>query len=58
MLSPEDGARTSLYCATSDSVAGDSGRFYADSREREPSKVATPELARALWERSQAWAAA
>jgi NAD(P)-dependent dehydrogenase (short-subunit alcohol dehydrogenase family) len=55
MISPEEGARTSLYCATSDSVAAASGRFYDDSREREPSQVATPDLARALWEHSQAW---
>jgi hypothetical protein len=55
MISTEEGARTSLYCATSDSVAAASGRFYDDSREREPSHVATPDLARALWEHSQAW---
>jgi retinol dehydrogenase 12 len=57
-LSPEEGARTSLYCATSDSVAADSGRYYDLCREKEPSQAATPELARALWERSEAWAAA
>ena len=55
MLSAEQGASTSLYCATSDAVATASGRFYDDSREREPSKVATPELARTLWEHSEAW---
>jgi NAD(P)-dependent dehydrogenase (short-subunit alcohol dehydrogenase family) len=55
MISPEEGARTSLYCATSDSVAAASGRFYDNSREREPSQVATPHLARTLWEHSQAW---
>jgi retinol dehydrogenase 12 len=58
MISPADGATTSLYCATSDSVAADSGRFYDNSREREPSKAATPDLARALWEHSQAWVTA
>jgi retinol dehydrogenase-12 len=58
MISPEEGARTSLYCATSDSLAAASGRFYDNSREREPSQVATPDLARALWEHSQAWIAA
>jgi NAD(P)-dependent dehydrogenase (short-subunit alcohol dehydrogenase family) len=58
MISPEEGAKTSLYCATSGSVAAASGRFYDDSREREPSKVATPDLARALWEHSQAWVTA
>jgi NAD(P)-dependent dehydrogenase (short-subunit alcohol dehydrogenase family) len=55
MISPEEGARTSLYCATSGSVAEASGRFYDDSHEREPSQVATPDLARVLWEHSQAW---
>jgi NAD(P)-dependent dehydrogenase (short-subunit alcohol dehydrogenase family) len=58
MLTPEQGARTSLYCATSPEVAQATGRFYDSCREREPSAVATPELAGALWERSQAWAAA
>jgi retinol dehydrogenase-12 len=55
MISPEQGAKTSLYCATSDSVATASGRYYENSHEREPSPVATPDLARALWEHSQAW---
>src|SRR5271170_3754414 len=58
MLSPEQGAATSLYCATSGTVAAASGRFYDNSREREPSKIATPDLARALWEQSQAWVTA
>lgn len=57
MISPEDGARTSLYCATSGEVAAASGRYYEDCREREPSRAVTPDLARALWERSEAWAA-
>lgn len=55
MKSPRDGAKTSLYCATSPEVAGDSGLFYDDQRRKEPSAVATPELAAELWERSSAW---
>jgi retinol dehydrogenase 12 len=55
MLSPGQGARTTLYCAADDSVAADSGRYYDLCREKEPSRVATPELARVLWDRSQAW---
>jgi NAD(P)-dependent dehydrogenase (short-subunit alcohol dehydrogenase family) len=55
MLSPEQGARTSLFCATSATVAAATGRFYDDCREREPSKVATLELAGDLWERTRAW---
>jgi NAD(P)-dependent dehydrogenase (short-subunit alcohol dehydrogenase family) len=58
MISPEQGAKTSLYCATSTSVAAASGRFYDNCREREPSAVATPDLARVLWEHSQAWVTA
>jgi retinol dehydrogenase 12 len=58
MLSVSEGARTSLYCATSPDVAQASGRFYDRCAEREPSRVATPELGRELWERSEAWTAA
>jgi NAD(P)-dependent dehydrogenase (short-subunit alcohol dehydrogenase family) len=58
MISPEEGARTSLYCATSPEVAGVTGRFYDKSREREPSAVATAALAGELWQRSEAWIAA
>jgi NAD(P)-dependent dehydrogenase (short-subunit alcohol dehydrogenase family) len=57
MLSPEQGAATSLYCATSPEVSAGSGRYYEACRVREPSKAATAELARALWEHSQAWIA-
>ena len=57
MLSTEQGAATLLYCATAPELAGESGRFYADCRERAASAVATPELARALWEHSEAWTA-
>jgi hypothetical protein len=55
MLSTEQGAATSLYCATAPELAGVSGRFYEDCHERAASAVATPELARALWEHSESW---
>jgi len=58
MITPQQGARTSLYCATSPEVAQVSGRFYDKCAERPASPVATPELAGALWERSEAWTAA
>ena len=58
MISTEQGAATSLYCATAPELAEVSGRFYDDCRERAPSAVATPELAGALWEHSEAWTAA
>lgn len=57
MKSPEDGAKTSLYCATSVEVAGDTGRYYEKSREKQPSKAATAELAAELWKRSEEWVA-
>jgi dehydrogenase/reductase SDR family protein 13 len=55
MLSPAEGARTSLYCATSPDVAAESGHYYDDCRREEPSTVATPQLATELWDRSIAW---
>jgi retinol dehydrogenase 12 len=54
MLTIEQGARTSLYCATSDDVAQASGKYYDNCREAEPSKFVTPELAARLWEYSEA----
>jgi retinol dehydrogenase-12 len=58
MLSVDEGAATSLYCATSPEVASDSGLFYDKCAVRAASPVATPGLALSLWERSEAWAAA
>ncbi len=57
MLTVAQGARTSLYCATSDEVAGESGKYYDSCRSAEPSRVATPELAASLWEYSERWTA-
>ena len=58
MLTVDEGAATSLYCATSPEVAAASGLFYDRCAERAPSPVATPALAAELWDRSEAWAAA
>jgi dehydrogenase/reductase SDR family protein 13 len=55
MKSTEQGALTSVYCATSPDVADQTGRYYDNQREKAPSKVVTPELATELWERSEAW---
>ena len=57
MLTVDEGAATSLYCATSPDVAQDSGKFYDKCAERTPSRVATPELAAELWKRSEEWTA-
>ena len=58
MKSPEDGAATSVHCATAPDVVANNGAFYADRRPKEPSRYATPELARELWDRSEEWTAA
>jgi len=55
MLTIEQGARTSLYCATAPDEVLSSGAYYEDCAEREPSAVATPELAEQLWQHSEAW---
>jgi len=57
MLSVDEGAATSLYCATSPEVAEDSGLFYDKCAPRPASQVATPELAAELWQRSETWTA-
>ena len=55
MLTIEQGAVTSVYCATSPAVADDNGRYYDKSAAREPSRVATPELGELLWKHSEEW---
>jgi NAD(P)-dependent dehydrogenase (short-subunit alcohol dehydrogenase family) len=55
MDSPEHGARTSVYCATSPEVADESGLYYDGCRRKDPSAAATPALAAELWRRSAEW---
>jgi NAD(P)-dependent dehydrogenase (short-subunit alcohol dehydrogenase family) len=56
MLSTEQGARTTLHCATDSVVAHDSGLYYDSCRPKEPSQLAKdPALAADLWQRSEAW---
>ncbi len=57
MKSVEQGAETSLYCATAPEIADISGRYYDNSREKTASAVATPELAAELWKRSEEFSA-
>jgi NAD(P)-dependent dehydrogenase (short-subunit alcohol dehydrogenase family) len=56
MMSIEDGAKTSLYCATSPEVAAHDGRYYDDCREKKPSAPAEDaDLGRQLWAKSVEW---
>jgi retinol dehydrogenase 12 len=58
MISTEDGARTSLYCATSNEVRSESGLYYDLCRVKSASKLGCdPTLAQALWQHSEAWTA-
>lgn len=55
MKSTEEGAQTSLYCATDPALADESGHFYTDCARKEPSDAATPDLGAEVWSRSEAW---
>ena len=56
MLSNEDGAKTTLHCATSPEAGAETGLYYDRSRTREPSAPARDTgLAGELWERSVRW---
>ncbi len=56
MKSPEEGARTSIYCATAPELADETGRYYDDCARKTPSHLAQdPALAAELWRRSEEW---
>jgi retinol dehydrogenase-12 len=58
LISNEEGAQTSLYCATSPEVVEQSGKYYDARKLREPSALAKDDaLAAQLWEKSTAWTA-
>lgn len=57
MKSPEEGATTSLYCATTEHLPGPNGGYYEKSKPKAPNPVATPELGAELWRHSQDWTA-
>lgn len=59
MISNEEGAQTTLYCATSAEAADDSGYYYDQCKRRAPSHVSQDtDLAEELWTRSEEWCAA
>ncbi|MGH3302144.1 MAG: SDR family oxidoreductase [Streptosporangiaceae bacterium] len=55
MLTVEQGARTSLYCASAPQEALRSGAYFEECAEKPPSPVATRELGEQLWRHSEAW---
>ena len=57
MISPEEGAQSSLRCATAPELAGQTGRYYdVGGKETTPNRVADDvELANTLWVRSAEW---
>lgn len=59
MKSSEDGAKTTIYCATEPTLASQTGRYYDDCKERQPNPLAEDRrLASELWSRSEAWTSA
>lgn len=56
MISEEEGAQTSIYCATSDDVAHETGLYYDTSKQKTPSALALDAAAaERLWEKSVEW---
>lgn len=58
MATPDQGARTSVRCATDPALADETGRYYDNERPATPGPAVTPALAAELWERSEAWTGA
>lgn len=56
MISNEEGAATTLHCATAAAAAQESGMYYDKCRAKTPSRLAQDhELAAELWRRSLEW---
>jgi retinol dehydrogenase-12 len=56
MITEEQGAATSLYCATDPALATQSGRYYENCRIEAASTVMQDsDLARRLWQESERW---
>jgi hypothetical protein len=59
MISNEKGALTSIYCATSDEVVGQTGQYYDKCKVKTPNKVTEDlDLATTLWQKSAEWVGA
>lgn len=58
MVTNEQGAQTTLHCATSNDVARENGRYYDKCKPKDPSPLANDRaLQTELWNRSEAWVA-
>jgi len=58
MITVEQGAATTLHCATSAAAAAETGLYYDKCKPRTPSAMARDRaLAAELWRRSEAWVA-
>lgn len=57
MQTNEEGATTTLHCATAPSLSKETGLYYdKDTKQKRPSRFAQDEeLAKELWERSLEW---
>jgi len=56
MISEEEGAATTLYCALAPEAAGQSGQYYEECQLKEPSALAQDTaLAARLWQESERW---
>ena len=57
MITPEEGAQSSLRCATDPALASESGRYYdVGGKEKRPNRLADDaDLARTLWTKSAEW---
>jgi retinol dehydrogenase 12 len=56
MITVEEGAKTTIHCATSSDVANETGLYYDKCRVKEPTAVGQDAaLAAELWRRSEAW---
>ena len=57
MITPEEGAQSTLVCATDPELAAQSGRYYTvGGKEKRPSRLADDtQLAETLWTKSAEW---
>ena len=56
MISPDDGANTTLYCATAPEIVSRSGTYWDNCAEKKPSRAARDQaLAADLWKQSEIW---